>query len=119
VAGWETVREIAGALTGAEESTTYGRPAFKVDGELFVRLSPDRAAEGALEVRVESDEKPFFIEAMPDRYFETPDYEGHPVLLVRLERIGREELAERIEDSWLLRAPKRLVDEFVAESEQP
>ena len=36
------------------------------------------------------------------------------LLLVRMDRIERPELAERIEDSWLLRAPKRLVDAFVA-----
>ena len=52
---WESVREIAGALPGAEESTTYGQPAFKVDGKLFAWLSPDRHAEGALAVRVDPE----------------------------------------------------------------
>jgi hypothetical protein len=45
VTDWESVRELAGALPGAEESTTYGQPAFKVDGKLFAWLSPDRHAE--------------------------------------------------------------------------
>ena len=35
---WDTVREIAGALPGAEESTTYGKPAFKVEARrIFTR----------------------------------------------------------------------------------
>jgi hypothetical protein len=37
-------------------------------------------------------------------------------VLVRLERISRARLEERIEDAWLLRAPKRLVDAYMAET---
>ena len=35
---FETVRKIARALENVEESTSYGTPAFKVRGALFVRL---------------------------------------------------------------------------------
>ena len=115
MADWDTVRGIASAFPGAEESTTYGKPAFKVKGKLFAWISPDEAAEGALAVRVDPGELALFVETTPDRYFQTRHYHGHPILLVRLERISSEELEERIEDSWLLRAPKRLVDAYVAE----
>lgn len=115
MADWDTVREIAGSFPGAEESTTYGQPAFKVGGKLFAWMSPDRAAAGALALRVDPDEKPLLIESSPDRYFQTPHYDGHPIVLVRMHRIDPQELHERIEDSWLLRAPKRLVDAFVGE----
>jgi hypothetical protein len=112
---WETVRAIAGALPGAEESTTYGQPAFKVGGKLFAWISPDRHAEGALAVRVDPEEKEFAIAANPDVFFQTAHYEGHPILLVRLDRVDRAQLEERIEESWLLRAPKRLADAYLAE----
>jgi len=115
MADWATVRDIAGAFPGAEESTTYGQPAFKVGGKLFAWLSPDRAAEGALAVRVDPEEKELLLDS-DDAYFQTPHYDGHPILLIRLERVGRRQLEERIEDSWLLRAPKRLVDAFVADA---
>jgi hypothetical protein len=114
MADWETVREIAGALPGAEESTTYGQPAFKVSGKLFAWLSPDRAAAGALAVRVDPDEKELLL-AASEAYFQTPHYDSHPILLIDLDRTTSRQLAERIEDSWLLRAPKGLVDVFVAE----
>ena len=114
MADWTTVRELARSLPGAEESTTYGKPCFKVKGKLFVWMSPDGAAEGALAVRVDPGELPLFLETAPDRYFQTPHYHGHPILLVRMDVIEPKELAERIEDSWLLRAPKRLADAFVA-----
>ena len=112
---WKSVREIAGALPGAEESTTYGQPAFKVHGKLFAWLSPDRHAEGALAVRVDPEEKLLLIGSDPAAYFETPHYEGNAILLIRLEHVDRRALEERIEESWLLRAPKRLAATFLAE----
>jgi hypothetical protein len=112
MADWDTVREIAGIFPGADESTTYGQPAFKVGGKLFAWLSPDRAAEGALAVRVDPGEKELLLGA-DEAYFQTPHYDGHPILLIDLGRAQRSQLEERIEDSWLLRAPKRLVDAYV------
>ncbi len=38
---FETVRRLALALPAAEESTSYGTPAFKVGGKLFARLRED------------------------------------------------------------------------------
>jgi len=111
---WSTVREIAGALPGAEESTTYGKPAFKVGGKLFVWISPDRHADEALAARVDPDEKELIL-GSGGPFFQTPHYDGRPIILIRLERATRTQLEERIEDSWLLRAPKRLADAYVAE----
>ena len=114
MADWDTVRGIAGVLPGAEESTTYGKPAFKVGGKLFVWVSPDRNAEDALAVCVETGEKELILGSHP-AFFQTPHYAGHPIVLIRLERATRKLLEERIEDSWLLRAPNRLADAYVAE----
>ena len=114
MADWETVRELASAFPEAEEDTTHSHPAFRVRGKLFVWMSPHE--RGALCVRVDPDEKPFLIESNPETYFTTPHYEGYPAVLIRLERISRDRLAERIEDAWLLRAPKRLADKFVTGS---
>ena len=116
MADWETVRAIASSLQGAEESTTYGQPAFKVGGKLFAWISPDRHADGALALRIDPDEKELAIAASSGVFFQTAHYEGHPILLVRLERVEGDELAERIADSWLLRAPKRLAGAYLAEN---
>jgi hypothetical protein len=118
MADWETVRTIAGALPEVEESTTYGQPAFKVGGKLFAWISPDRHAEGALAVLVDPEEKEFAIAGDPDVFFQTAHYEGHSILLMRLERAARGQLEERIEESWLLRAPKRLADAYLAERDE-
>ena len=44
-----------------------------------------------------------------------PHFHGDPAVLVQLDRIDREELRERLEDARLLRAPRRLADDFVGE----
>ena len=112
MADWETVRELAGAFPGVEEGTCYGEPAFRVRKKLFTWMSPHK--HGALCVQVDPGEKELLIEANPEAYLTTPHYADSPTLLVRLEQIDRDELGQRIEDAWLLRAPKRLVDEFVS-----
>jgi hypothetical protein len=112
VADWNTVRGLALAFPEAEEDTS--RRAFRVRRKLFVWMSPHE--QGALCVRVDPEEKDFLIASNRDAYFSTPHYEGYPAVLIRLDRIRRDELAERIEDAWLLRAPKRLVDEFAGRS---
>ena len=115
MADWDTVVSIATALPGAEVGTTYGQPAIEVGGKLFAWLSPSRDAEGALAVRVDLDEKELILASDEDAYFTVPHYDGSPIVLVRLDRIDPAELAERIEDSWLQRAPKRLVDAYLSE----
>ena len=114
MADWATVRELALAFPEVEEDTTHSHPAFRVRRKLFIWMSPRE--QGALCVRVDPDEKQFLLASDPDTYFSTPHYEGYPAVLIRLERIERDQLAERIEDAWLLRAPKRVADKFVAGS---
>jgi hypothetical protein len=111
VADWETVREIALALPEAEDASGE-RPAFRVRGMLFAWQSRPRDG-GALAVRVDPDEKHLILQANPDVYFETPHYHGYPAVLIRLDKIDRDELTGRIEDAWLIRVPKRLAAQYL------
>jgi hypothetical protein len=54
------------------------------------------------------EDKEALLRSDPDVFFTTPHYDGYAYVLVRLDRIGREQLAELVEDAWRLRAPKRL-----------
>jgi hypothetical protein len=112
VATWRTVRSIALSLPEAEEEAG-DRPAFRVRGKLFAWKSRDRDG-GTLAIRVDRDEKLMMLESRPDLYFQTPHYEGYPGVLVHLDAIDRDELRERIEDAWLIQAPKTLAREFLA-----
>lgn len=107
---WETVRELALAFPEVEE-TSKGRPTFRVRGKLFAWIARERDG-GGLAVRVDRDEKQLLLASNPDVYFSSPHYDGYPAIQIRLERIERDELAERLADAWLIQAPKRLAAEF-------
>ena len=49
---FESVRLIALALPKVEEATSYGTPAFKVAGKLFVRLHQDGESLGVSVVAI-------------------------------------------------------------------
>ena len=49
----------------------------------------------------------------PDVFFTTPHFDGYPAVLVRLDRIAAEDLAELVEEAWLARAPKLLAETYI------
>ena len=108
MATWDDVRTLGSELPEVVESTSYGQPALRVRKKWFTGMSPHE--EGALVVRVEREERSLMIEARPDVYYLTPHYEGHDLVLMRLDAADRDELRERLIDSWLAAAPKSLVD---------
>ncbi len=113
MADWKTVRKIALSFPEVEESTGE-RTAYSVRGKGFAWAGRERDG-GGLAVRVERDEKELILDANPDVYFTSPHYRGFPAVQIRLDQIDREELRQRLEDAWLIQAPKRLAAEYVAE----
>ena len=112
VVGWDTVREIALSFPEVEESGQE-RTVFKVRGKAFAWAARERDG-GGLAVRVDGDDKQLLLEANPEAYFSSPHYRGYPAVQVRLDSIARDELAERLEDAWLIQAPKRLAARYLA-----
>lgn len=110
---WSVVRELALALPEVEESSE-DRIAFRVRGKLFAWAARERDG-GGLGIRVEREEKQLILDSHPDVYFTSPHYDGWPGVQIRLEAIDREELRERLEEAWLIQAPKRLAAAYVAE----
>jgi hypothetical protein len=95
------VRELALALPATSEKPSYGTPGFRVRDRLFARIRE----EGVLVLWRESEEeKEALVEAEPKKFFTTPHYDGYPNILIRLDAVDREELAELLEESWCLRA---------------
>jgi len=126
VASFEDVRRIAMSLPGSEERTSRERLQWRVAGKLFVWERPLRAKEldelgssapdgPILGVRVEHlHAKEALLADAPRHYFTTSHFDGHPTVLVRLERIGVPELEEAVTEAWFARAPAKLVAEFEA-----
>lgn len=115
MAGWDDVRRIALSFPEAEESGE-DRTAFRVRGKLFAWAARERDG-GGLAVRVEREEKELILESNPSVYFTSPHYDGWPGIQIRLEAIDEDELRERLEDAWLIQAPKGLAAAYVAERE--
>jgi hypothetical protein len=102
---FETVRQIAKTLPGAEESTSYRTPAFKVKGKLFARLHQDGES---LVVSVDFDERAEMMSADPERFYITDHYLNYPWMLVRLSKVRPDELRDLLIASWRRAAPKNL-----------
>jgi hypothetical protein len=99
--GFDAVREIALGLPGVEEGTTYGSPAFKVDGKMFVCLAVHRSAEpNTLVVRMDFDERNGLIAAEPKTYYLTDHYVDYPCVLVRLTRVRHDALVDLVLSGW-------------------
>jgi hypothetical protein len=109
VASEDDVRELALSLPATTEKPSYGTPGFRVRDRLFARIRE----EGVLVLWRESEEeKEALLEAESEKFFTTPHYDGYPAILIRLGAVDREELAELMEESWRLRAPESLVEQF-------
>ena len=106
---YETVRQIALTLPGAEEGTSYGTPACKVKGKLFARLHQDGES---LVIGVDFEQREILMNAAPEKFYITDHYLKYPWMLVRLAAVRPDEVRDLLVQSWRRVAPKRLVTAF-------
>ncbi len=98
---FDLVREVALAMPGVEESTTYGAPSLKVRGKILACLALHRSAEpGTLAVRIGLDQRAMLMAAEPAVYYVTDHYVNHPAVLVRLPCIDRSSLRDLLDMAW-------------------
>ncbi len=97
---FDTVREIALALPGVEESTTSRGTSLKVGGRLLACPAIHSSAEpGSLMVRVSTEDRERLLATEPDAYYLTEHYVGYPAILVRLSRVSRKSLRGLLADA--------------------
>ena len=113
MADWATVRALALSFPEVEAGSG-DRTSYSVRGKGFAWEARERDG-GGLAVRVDRDEKELILDSNPAVYFTSPHYNGFPAVQIRVEAIGEEELRERLEEAWLIQAPKRLAAAYVAE----
>jgi hypothetical protein len=98
---FDAVRRIGLSLPDVEEGTAYGSPALKVRGKLLTCLPTHRSAEpDSLAVRIDFDKRSVLMAAVPGTYYLTDHYRNYPIVLVRLSRIGLDELRNLLEMAW-------------------
>lgn len=81
-------------LPNVEEGTSYGTPALKVKGKLFVRL---REEGDAIVLRMPFDQRDGLIADDPGTYYITDHYREYPWVLVRLAAVRPEVLPELLQ----------------------
>ena len=114
VATEEDVRRIALSLPETIEKPWYGTPGFRVKDKGFLRIRSE--AEGGLVIFVEDlAEKEALLQSDTTKFFTTPHYDGHSIVLVHLNAVDTDELRELITDSWLVKAPPKVRKAHAAE----
>ena len=104
---WERVRKLTLGLRlpGIEETTSWGEPALKAHGKLWVwgararmrRCSRSRSRSATL------------VEAEPGTFFITPHYRRSAMVLMQPERLDPAWARANLVRVWRAQAPKRVL----------
>ncbi|MEG3165350.1 MmcQ/YjbR family DNA-binding protein [Sphingomonas sp. PB2P19] len=102
---WDSVAAFALSLPDTEASTSYGQPAIKVRGKMFVSAGHE---DGSFHVRSPHAEKAVLIETDPATFWQTPHYASWPGLLVRYGSSDPHRVRVVIARAWWDQAPATL-----------
>ena len=111
----QDVRRLALALPHVEEIDCDGFD-FRVGGKGFVWSYPERRPGQPRMIRIDvavlyvgdEAEKQALLLGEPELFFTTRGYDGWPLVMVRLDGLDVERLAELVTDAWRMRAPDSL-----------
>jgi hypothetical protein len=97
VSSFKPVESIGRTLPGVEVTTTWGKPALKVHGRMFVCIASHKSAEpDTLVVMMDFADRDALIEDDPDTYYLKEHYVGYPCVLVRLSHVRRDALRDLV-----------------------
>ena len=128
MATWNDVARIVGELALTSEQSprdwrvgkkllAWERPLRPSDREALAAQGFQPPEGDILGVRVADEGVKFaLISDDPAVYFTTPHFDGYPAVLVKLAEIDVGDLEELITAAWLTQAPRKLVQEFLADS---
>ena len=110
----DDLRRVVLELPGTTEGTWYGTPGYHVAGKGFLRLRTEDGT-GLLVLPVpDLGEKEALLSGRPEAFSTLPHYDAYAVVLLRLEAVDAEELAELVTEAWLAKAPMRLAQQHLA-----
>jgi hypothetical protein len=112
----DDVRRIALALPEVAEIESDGFD-FRVANKGFVWSYPERRPGRSRVIRTDvavlfvgdEAEKQALLLGEPQAFFTTPGYEGWPLVMLRLAKVGIARLDELVTDAWRMRAPDELL----------
>jgi hypothetical protein len=111
----DDVRDLALALPEVEEIDSDGFD-FRVGGKGFIWSYPERMQGRPRVIRTDiavlfvgdEAEKQALVLGEPDLFFAPPDYEGWPLVMLRLTEVDVARLRELVTDAWRMRAPAEI-----------
>jgi len=101
---YDTVRRMALALPNVAEGTSYGTPALKIKGKLFVRLREDL---DAIVLKMPFDQRDELMAAEPETYFITDHYREYEWVLVRLSHVRADALSDLLQTALRAASPAK------------
>ena len=101
---YETVRQMGLTFPNVEEGTSYGTPALKVKGKLFVRLHQDLRS---IVLRMPFDQRELLMAEDPETYYITDHYREYEGILVRLSIVRLEALHDLLQTAYRAASPRR------------
>jgi hypothetical protein len=102
---WDDAVAFALSLPGTELSTSYRKPAVKVNGRAFLYTGHEQAT--SFGVAMDLDTVEMLKETDPDTFWQSPHYEGWPAILIRFASPDPERVRSVIERSrdWTAAKP--------------
>jgi hypothetical protein len=106
IRNWDEAVAFALSLPGTELSTSYGKPAVKVNGRAFLYTGHEEG--NSFGVAIDLDSVEMLKETDPATFWQTPHYEGWPAVLVRYDSADPERVRSIVERShaWTAAKPK-------------
>ena len=106
IGSWDAAADFALSLPDTGLSASYGKPVVKVNGRAFLYIGGEAAT--SFGVALDLDTVEMLKETDPDTYWQSPHYEGWPVVLVRFESGDPERVRAIIRQShaWTAAKPK-------------
>ena len=94
---FKSVESIGRTLPDVEVTTTWGMPALKVRGRMFVCGASHKSAEpNTLVVMMDFADRDALLEDDPDTYYLKEHYVNYPCVLVRLSRVHADALRDLV-----------------------
>jgi hypothetical protein len=111
----DDVRRMALGLPHVEEIDSDGFD-FRVGGHGFIWSYPERTPGRPRRIRTDiavlyvgdEAEKQALLLGEPRIFFTTSEYDNWPLVLLRLDEVAADRLAELVTDAWRMRAPAAL-----------
>jgi len=99
----EEIDALIMALPGAERSTAYGQPCWRIAGKFLTRL---RSEDDSLALDVGSIERrDMLVETAPGTFHLTDHYRGYAYVLIRIAEVDRAWLETELRARWRKVAP--------------